>query len=185
MTPARHDDPNVLPGAVEPDTKDWTWVLGETCSECGFTATGVEPTEIGAVVRELAPRWVRALNRREVRDRPRPSTWSVLEYGAHVRDVFRVMGVRLASMLAWDDPLLANWDQDAAALADRYDLQDPAIVAGQLTKAAGALADAFDGVTPEQWDRPGRRSNGSFFTVRTLGQYMLHDVVHHLHDINA
>ena len=31
--------------------------------------------------------------------------------------------------------------------------------------------------------RPGRRSNGSVFTVETLGRYFLHDVLHHLHDV--
>ena len=47
------------------------------------------------------------------------------------------------------------------------------------------MAARFDAVTPEQWGRSGRRSNGSEFTVLTLGQYFLHDVVHHLHDVGA
>ncbi len=34
-----------------------------------------------------------------------------------------------------------------------------------------------------QWDRPGRRSNGSEFTIDTLACYHLHDVEHHLHDV--
>jgi hypothetical protein len=33
------------------------------------------------------------------------------------------------------------------------------------------------------WDRPGLRSNGSRFTVASLGRYHLHDVVHHLRDV--
>ena len=35
------------------------------------------------------------------------------------------------------------------------------------------------------WDRPGSRSNGSVFTVETLLQYILHDVVHHLWDVTG
>ena len=31
--------------------------------------------------------------------------------------------------------------------------------------------------------RRGIRSNGSEFTILTLAQYFLHDVVHHLHDV--
>jgi len=38
-------------------------------------------------------------------------------------------------------------------------------------------------VRPEQWERIGHRSNGAVFTVRTLGIYCLHDLVHHLHDV--
>ena len=48
-----------------------------------------------------------------------------------------------------------------------------------------ATAAAFDEVPHDAWERTGRRSNGSFFTVRTLGQYFLHDVVHHLHDVRG
>jgi hypothetical protein len=40
-------------------------------------------------------------------------------------------------------------------------------------------------VTGEQWARPGRRSNGSVFTIETLVQYFAHDLVHHAHDIGA
>jgi hypothetical protein len=29
------------------------------------------------------------------------------------------------------------------------------------------------------------RSNGSEFTVESLGRYHLHDVVHHLHDVTG
>lgn len=173
------------PDPIVPDEKDWTWVLTSRCDECGFTAADVEPVQIGATVRELAPRYVFALHRTDARSRPSPATWSTLEYGAHVRDVFRLFGERLTLMLRQDDPLFANWDQDATARQDRYDLQDPLVVADELTVAAGATADLFDAVPDDSWDRTGRRSNGSVFTVRTLGQYFLHDVVHHLHDVQA
>jgi hypothetical protein len=170
---------------IQPDTKDWTWVLSQRCPECGFTATDVDGPAIGATVRDLSPRWASALHRADARDRPAPTTWSTLEYGAHVRDVMRIFGDRLSLLLAQDDPLFENWDQDATALADRYDLQNPQVVAGQLADAAERTAAAFDSVADDQWGRSGRRSNGSEFTVLTLGQYFLHDVVHHLHDVRA
>ena len=116
---------------------------------------------------------------------PSPTTWSTLEYGAHVRDVLRIFDGRLELLLTQDDPAFENWDQDATALADRYDLQDPAVVATELAAAADVTAARFDSVAPDQWGRAGTRSNGSEFTVLTLGQYFLHDVVHHLHDVHA
>ncbi len=170
---------------IVPDSKDWTWVLHERCPECGFLAADVDPFDIGPTIRELAPRWVAALHRLDARERPAPTVWSVLEYGAHVRDVHRVFGERLHLMLTEDDPVFANWDQDATAVADRYDLQEPVVVADELVDAADALAARYDAVGPAAWGRPGRRSNGSPFTVQTLGQYFLHDVVHHLHDVHA
>jgi hypothetical protein len=168
-----------------PDTKDWTWVLDERCPECGFAGTDVVGPDIAGTVHDLVPRWRAALNRLDVRDRPAPDVWSPLEYGAHVRDVHRVFAERLSLMLAEDDPLFPNWDQDATAAAERYDRQDPGRVADELADAAQVLADGFAAVRPEQWERHGRRSNGSSFTVTTLGRYFLHDVVHHLHDVRA
>lgn len=182
--PAQHDGTGA-PDGIVPDTKDWTWVLERPCPECGFVAAGVTPDQVGPAVRETLPRWRAALARPGATVRPDPATWSVLEYGAHVRDVFGVFDVRLAAMVEGDDPEFADWDQDATALADGYAQQDPAVVARELEIAGERVAGRFDAVVPDQWERPGRRSNGSVFTVRTLGQYFLHDVVHHLHDVRA
>jgi hypothetical protein len=140
---------------------------------------------VAGTIHDLVPRWRAALNRLDARERPAPTVWSALEYGAHVRDVHRVFVQRLDLMLTQDDPQFANWDQDATALAERYDRQDPGRVADELADAAAALAARFATVEPGQWERTGRRSNGSEFTVTTLAQYFLHDVVHHLHDVHA
>ena len=50
-------------------------------------------------------------------------------------------------MLRQDDPLYPNWDQDATAVEDDYNGQDPATVAAELRGAALGLAEAFDRVT--------------------------------------
>ncbi len=38
-------------------------------------------------------------------------------------------------------------------------------------------------VRGDQWERPGRRSDGASFTVETFARYMIHDPVHHLWDV--
>ena len=53
------------------------------------------------------------------------------------------------------------------------------------TYGAGTVAGLYASVTPDQVERRGVRSNGDSFTTLTLGQYHLHDVVHHLHDIGC
>jgi hypothetical protein len=125
------------------------------------------------------------LDRDDVTRRPSDDRWSPLEYACHVRDVFRLYDHRLARMLTDDDPLYANWDQDATAVEDRYDEQDPARVAADLRAAADALAGSFDGVKGDQWTRPGRRSDGASFTVETFARYLIHDPTHHLHDVGS
>jgi hypothetical protein len=172
-------------GRIVSDDKDWTWVLERRCPECGFDAGSVEPDGVGATIRANAAAWVEVLNGEETSVRARRSAdrWSTLEYGAHVRDVFVLYLERLSLMLDTDDPLYPNWDQDATAVASRYDLQQPAVVAGELQAAADALADAFDGVEDRQWLRTGRRSDGASFTVESFARYLVHDPVHHLWDV--
>lgn len=172
-------------GPILPDTKDWTWVLDRPCPECGFVAADADPLGVGNAVRATLPRWRAVLERPDPRERPRADVWSPLEYAAHVRDVFRIFDERLEAMLTQADPQFANWDQDATAVAEGYGRQDPAVVARELELAGEQVAERFDSITAADLDRPGRRSNGSVFTVRTLGQYFLHDVVHHLHDVGA
>ncbi|MEH3033002.1 MAG: DinB family protein [Aeromicrobium erythreum] len=170
---------------IEPDTKDWTWVLQERCPECGLVAADVDPRTLGDLVRGALPRWRAVLARPDASRRPDPTTWSPAEYGCHVRDVLTVFEGRVALMLAEDDPEFENWDQDATAESSRYAEQDPAVAADELAAAGERTAAAFDAVPDDAWERTGRRSNGSRFTVRTLGQYFWHDVAHHLVDVDG
>jgi hypothetical protein len=172
------------PPAIEPDTRDWTFTITDGCKECGFDP-GYDVTTTGARMRTAASRLVEALRRTDAAQRPAPHVWSALEYGCHVRDVLRLFDERLALMLAQEDPLFANWDQDRTAVEDRYWEQDPADVIPELTEASDATSAAFDSVRGDQWERTGRRSNGSVFTARTLAVYCLHDVEHHVHDVRG
>ncbi|WP_402462996.1 DinB family protein [Isoptericola aurantiacus] len=183
-TPSAGPD-GVVPEAVAPDTKDWTWVIERPCPECGFEPDGLDPLAVGDAVRATLPRWRAALMRPDARRRPAPQVWSTLEYGAHVRDVFRVFDARLSLMLSNDGAEFANWDQDAAALEGGYARLDPSTVAGELVDAGVIVSARFDTVGAAQLGRTGVRSNGSRFTVRTFGRYFVHDVVHHLHDVGA
>src|SRR3954452_5758938 len=98
-----------------PDTKDWTWVLQRPCTECGFDAASVTREQIGLRLRAATFKLLALLDDPAVAQRPAPDVWSALEYGCHVRDVHRLFRQRLQLMLAEDDPLFANWDQDATA----------------------------------------------------------------------
>jgi mycothiol maleylpyruvate isomerase-like protein len=86
-------------------------------------------------------------------------------------------------MLTTEDPHYPNWEQDTTAVEDRYREQDPRRVAVELAEAAEKLAAEFEGVSGEQWQRTGNRSDGARFTVETFARYFLHDPVHHLHDV--
>jgi hypothetical protein len=95
------------------------------------------------------------------------------------------MDSRVNLLRSKENPSFESWDQDAAAIADDYSAQDPAAVSVELLAAAKAAAASFDAVGDGSWQRTGRRSNGSVFSIQTLGQYFLHDLTHHLHDVRG
>jgi DinB superfamily len=170
---------------IEPDTKDWTWVLARPCPDCGLAVATLGRDDIAPVLRHCAQALAAAVRGQNARQRPAPTVWSPLEYGCHVRDVFAIFDRRLQLMLDEDDPLFANWDQDDTAREERYELQDPVVVADQLERGVEPLAARFESLTDGQWRRPGRRSDGAAFTVDTFAQYLAHDPVHHLYDVTG
>jgi hypothetical protein len=171
--------------SIEPDTKDWTWVLDRPCPECGYDAAQVAPQRLADLVHENTRGWFGVLDGPDPAVRPAPHRWSRMEYACHVRDVHEVFAERVRLMLEQEAPKFANWDQDQTAVERRYDEQDPAVVAVELVERAAEAAAAYARVGPDQWQRAGHRSNGSAFTVETLGRYHLHDVVHHLWDVGV
>ena len=75
-----------------PDEKDWTWVLETVCPECGYDVRDFDRSRIGTMIRANAAEWEALLGDGDaaLRQRPDPQTWSPLEYGFHVRDVYEL-----------------------------------------------------------------------------------------------
>lgn len=168
---------------IVPDAKDWTWVLGTPCPECGFHASAWTPATAPDHITAMLPRWQAVLRRPDVAVRPDDDTWSPLEYACHVRDVFALFNQRLHLMHNQDDARFEDWDQDRTAIELDYAGAHPATVSDELTARGQEIAASFARVPESDWGRKGTRSNGSEFTVLTFSQYFLHDVVHHLHDV--
>lgn len=169
--------------SIVPDSKDWTWVLDRRCPECGFDAPATSSADVAGMIISSAAQWEQVLKRPDVGERPASDRWSPLEYGCHVRDVFRLYDERLRLMLETDDPQYPNWDQDVTAIEDRYGEQDPVQVTRELHEAASRLAARFQGVEGQDWNRTGARSDGARFTVDTFSRYLIHDPIHHLWDV--
>ena len=172
-----------MDAVIEPDRKDWTWVLEHPCPECGFDASTFAADRVAAEARASAATWVGLLAAPGASKRFRDDRWSVLEYACHVRDVFRVCDYRLDRMLTEDGPHYENWDQDVTAADERYGEQDPATVAGEVVAAAEIIARRFETVTGDSWARTGFRSDGAAFTIDSFARYVIHDPMHHLWDV--
>ena len=173
--------PSVMP--ITPETKNWIWVLERPCTECGFDATSMDASSTGRLVRDNIEQWTSLLQHHAAAVRVSDDRWSALEYGCHVRDVFRLFDRRLRQMLTEDGAHFANWDQDATAVEENYLAQDVSIVSRELAAAGATVASTFDAVRPDQWQRTGFRSDGVAFTVERFARYFIHDPIHHVADV--
>jgi len=175
----------VVAMAITPDDKDWTWVLHQPCGECGFDARRMDVATTPSLVVEFTDAWQAVLRQPDVSTRPSPDKWSPLEYACHVRDVFRLFGTRLESMIDEDGARFENWDQDKTAIESRYDAQDPLVVSHEIVEAGSELSRRFARVHGDLWHHRGIRSNGSEFTITTFALYFAHDPIHHLWDVHS
>ncbi|WP_193078689.1 DinB family protein [Brevibacterium aurantiacum] len=169
---------------IEPDTRDWADVLEAGCPECGFTGNE-DVTSVPDFATASAETWNAVLTRPNARERTQPDRWSDVEYAAHVRDILDLFRERTHLIVTQESPTLPNFDGDAVAVESDYRNQDPAEVAVELRAAALAYAAGLSQVSGDQWDRVGYRADGREFTVASLTRYGLHELKHHLHDVNA
>jgi DinB superfamily len=168
--------------------RDWTVVLQGPCGECGVDVRTIAPAELAARLCESIGAWVDHLTGPDAKPgvlmaRPAPAVWSAVEYASHVADVFDLFQERIFLMLSEDNPVFPSWDPDAAAV--EYSRRSPEHVASLLRGASNRLGDVFESMAPHLWDRTGKRGDGTAFTVLSLSRYLMHDNLHHLHDVTA
>jgi len=68
---------------------------------------------------------------------------------------------------------------------ERYNAQDPLVVAAEITASADALVRTLEGLDEGGWDRTGvyHWPTTEVRTVEWIGRHTVHESVHHLHDI--
>lgn len=164
----------------------------ERCEECGWSAGTVTTENAAETVRNLGRRYRAPLTRLlpgdpedVLRQRPGQTTWSALEYAAHVRDVIALWGGALHKLLTEDCPVVARPDPfiaDEAAAAGDYNALDPATIADELAANADRMARRVAVIGADEWDRVivlGDEEMTAMAVVRKVA----HEGAHHLLDI--
>ncbi|MGZ4690097.1 MAG: DinB family protein [Acidimicrobiia bacterium] len=160
----------------------------DECDECGLVYAAISIADIPTALSEFGTAYRARLHADPdvLRARPSPEVWSALEYACHVRDVLEVQRTRLALALVEARPTFVPMGREERLTRDRYNEQQPGMVADQLDLAANAIAAAFSNLTAEQWERTGIY-NWPTPTERTmawLGRHTIHEGRHHLRDID-
>ena len=126
---------------------------------------------------------VAGLDDRQIRRRPAPGEWAVIEVVAHIADVDERAHTRLRRMLAEDNPFLPAFDQDALAVERGYIGMDlPEQVARYRQARAAHLAD-LAGLDRRQWQRTGRHEAAGDLTVQLYEAHVASEDVEHLAQI--
>ena len=164
------------------------------CPECGLDYDTISPSDAVAAVRSFPRRYREALvgftddtdddPDAVVRRRPEPSTWSALEYTAHVRDMLEWMADAIRRMNREREPTIDAFDPDQRALDDRYNDQDPARVLDGLTAAADGLVVVLRDVDAADWGRLARFPWGTR-DMLTMARNAVHEGAHHLRDVDS
>ena len=116
------------------------------------------------------------------RRRPAPSTWSALEYTAHVADLLDHLGPAIRRITFEDNPSISFFDNDERARAKRYNELERAEVLGWLDLACGELASVLEAVNADDWTRTGRLDAGEREAL-TVARNGVHEGSHHLRDV--
>lgn len=160
------------------------------CPECGLDYDTVSPLDAGVAVRSF-PRRYRGLlvtSRADdgpdavIRRRAHPSTWSALEYTAHVADRLDHLGPAIRRVVRENTPTIAGFDNEERAASKAYNDIDRIEVLGWLDLACDELASVIADVRPDDWARTALVA-GAPRDALTLARDGVHEGAHHLRDV--
>jgi DinB family protein len=154
---------------------------------CGFVWDEVPDDDVAQRIRAGTDMLGRLLSNNPdvARTRPTADRWSMLEYGAHVRDVLLVLRDRFVVGVVIDNPGFTPMYRDERVELGMYEGEDPMVLAAELAVATALLVRILEAVTPEQLDRtcqygfPGPTTR----TLRWMAAQAVHEVEHHGRDV--
>jgi hypothetical protein len=159
----------------------------ETCEQCGFQWSAVSAEEIPDRLRFATGSFVGVIKAAGASANVRPSLerWSILEYGAHLRDVLISIRERIITASIEDEPTGAPIHRDDRVSLGFYKLDSSADVAKELAAASELFIRTFESL-PADYER--RRFTYSPVTPRKVtilwaGAQAVHEGEHHLSDV--
>jgi len=163
--------------------------MAEHCPQCGFSYA-IDRSEITPWLRSDTREFVArlgAFDEEAARRRPAPEVWSPLEYACHVRDVLVVQRERVLQAQVELEPKFAPMRREERAVEQRYNEQDPRLVASDVRVAGEALASTLDELEDAGWRRMGwyNYPEPSLRSVEWIGVHTVHEVLHHRTDLTV
>jgi hypothetical protein len=136
-------------------------------------------------VPDLIDSAVQGLPDDDLRRRPSPDEWSILEVCCHLRDAADFEGQRIRRLVEEDGPVLEPYDQEEMARERNYQGDDPRRVDIALRAFWGGLAYQLEGLSDEEWERGGAHPERGPVTVRSRAEAEVEHAQAHLEQLTA
>jgi hypothetical protein len=136
--------------------------------------------EILATTPQKLEREISTLSRREMLTRPTANKWSIGEVLAHLADVEEIgMRARVAAMVEQDSPTLPSFDQEARAIAFKYNTINPRESLTQLARQRRTNVKWLRALRPAQLKRRGvHQTVGEISAEELITEWAFHDLGH-------
>jgi hypothetical protein len=125
------------------------------------------------------------LTNAQLRWRPAPEEWSILEVCGHLRDAFEIEGLRLLALLRESHPRLPAFDGVAYARQRLCNYDDPERVIAALETHCAFIADTLAGLQPGDWERAGEHEEAGPVSVASRANGLPEHGRDHLAQIRA
>ena len=161
-----------------------------TCPECGLVYDSISPQDAVQALRSFPRRYREVIgpfvdDDEVLRRRPNPSTWSALEYTAHVADILEAMTPQLVDIAQHDNPQVTDAiSPDSRAVERRYNEMEPSEVLDWLNRSATNAADTVANLNPDDFTRKATYPYGQRELIDVV-RNMVHEGSHHLRDVES
>jgi len=159
----------------------------DSCEGCGFRWGSITPSEIPARTAEATTQFIDVVlsSTAFVGARPSPERWSILEYGAHMRDVFMSIRERIVRASIEDKSVGSPMYRDERVNLGFYKFDQPEDVANELLAMSRLFVKTFEALPPGYENRLFTYSpiSNQEVTILWAGAQALHECEHHLGDV--
>jgi DinB superfamily len=159
-----------------------------TCPQCGLEYDSISPQDAVQALRSYPRRYREVIgpfidDDEVLRRRPDPSTWSALEYTAHVADILEAMTPQLTEIVQHDNPSITDpISPDSRAAERRYNDMEPREALDWLERSSTKAADTVANLTPDDFSRKASYPYGERELIDVV-RNMVHEGSHHLRDV--
>lgn len=158
-----------------------------TCPVCGFEWGAIAASDIPLRVKSATDAFDDVIESAGVKasERPNPERWSVLEYGAHLRDVLISIRERVITASIEDEPTGSPLHRDERVDLGFYRRDTPSDIRDELSAVSRLFVRTFQSLPPGFETREFVYSpvTPAKVTILWAGAQALHECEHHLGDV--